>query len=139
MNVRLNDMFGIKLNFMIDKLVNLFLLICLSTFDKCDVIQIFFPFLNNNVMMRTQCPFHIGNCDFPCEVLHRSFIKLNCIILGSGKQVLLVCFSGIFCDLCKYIHNDVVKHNSTGHKTQWFVITYVILFDWGKCNKMNSV
>ena len=81
-------------------------------------------------MTRTQYHFRIGNCCFLCEVMHRYFVQLNYVILESGKQVLLMCRRGFFCALCKYIHNDVVKHHSTRNKTQGVVITYVIRFDW---------
>ena len=64
-----------------------------------------------------------------CEVLHISFVQLNFIILESGKQVLMMCRHVFFCALCKNMHNDVVKHHSTIHKTQGIVIIYVILFD----------
>ena len=89
-------------------------------------------------MMRWQCTFRISNCGFPCEVLHRSFVQLNCISLGSGKKVLLVCCSGIFSALCKYIHNDVVKHHSNGDKTKVILITCHPVW-LGKYNKLISV
>ena len=76
---------------------------------------------------------------FPSKILHRFFVQVNCIILDSEKKVLLVCFCWFFCTLFKYVHNDVVKHQSTRNKTHWGLFSHMLSCLIGKFNMWYTV
>ena len=124
--VALNYMFIIKVaNIMINWFV-LFLIFASSNIIYNKSPRCFHNFLLS-VIWSERIVFLYQKFFLPWMILKRSLVHVNFIILYLGKNISLYSF---FLWYLRKIHNDVVKHQTTRHKTLGIIIAYVLIFDW---------
>ena len=75
---------------------------------------------------------------FLCIILKRSLVQVNIIIFYFGKTFFYHRIRFLFYCIWEYIHNDVVKNQTTRNKPLGIVLTHILMFDLEKHNILSQ-